>query len=148
MNAFLIGGKQGFIRIEIIEVFGFPNETSYLGGYEVKGKIDIKSGNYFVKDAELWFSTGQIYTFFSQLQKCFKQLNGSVTFTDSSSNIEFEMHFNRLGQITIEGYFQEFLSEENKLHFEFESEQSYLLSSFEELRKIVAHYGGLEGKRR
>ncbi|MEQ6357251.1 hypothetical protein ABNX05_21705 [Lysinibacillus sp. M3] len=60
MNAFLIGSKQGFIRIEIIEVFGFPNETSYLGGYEVKGKIDIKSGNYFVKDAELWFSTCQI----------------------------------------------------------------------------------------
>ncbi|MEQ6357250.1 hypothetical protein ABNX05_21700 [Lysinibacillus sp. M3] len=53
-----------------------------------------------------------------------------------------------MGQITIEGYFQEFFSEENKLHFEFESEQSYLLSSFEELRKIVSHYGGLEGKRR
>jgi len=147
MNAFLIGGKQGYIRIEIIEVIGFPNVTSYLGGYEVKGKIDIKSGNYFVQDAELWFSTGQIYTFFIQLQKCFKQLNGSVTFTDSSSNMEFEIHFNRLGQITIEGYFQEFLSKENKLHFEFESEQSYLLSSFDELRMIVAHYGGLEGKR-
>ncbi|MGE7625235.1 hypothetical protein ACQKMD_20115 [Viridibacillus sp. NPDC096237] len=54
----------------------------------------MKSGNYFVKDAELWFSTGQVYTFFIQLQKCFKELNGSVNFVDPASNLEFGMHFN------------------------------------------------------
>lgn len=48
--------------------------------------------------------------------RCFKQLNGSMNFTDSTSN------------------------------FGFENEQGNLLSSFEELRKIVDHYGGLEGK--
>ena len=50
--------KKDNTKIELNEVYGFPNETSYLGGYDVKGKIDIKSGNYFVKDAEIWFSTG------------------------------------------------------------------------------------------
>ena len=144
VNEFVIGGKQGFIRIEIIEVIGFPNETSFKGGYEVKGKIDIKCGNYFVKDAELWFSTGQIYEFFIELQKCYRQLNGIVNFAPES-NLKFEMYFNKLGQVTIQGYFQELLSEENILHFEFESEQSYLFSTLEELQKIAVHYGGLEG---
>ncbi|MBO9131060.1 hypothetical protein [Bacillus sp. 165] len=39
MKEFIIAGKHGFIRIELNEVYGFPNETSYLGGYDVKGKI-------------------------------------------------------------------------------------------------------------
>lgn len=144
MNEFVIGGKQGFIRLEIDEVFGFPYETCFKGGYEVKGKIDIKSGNYFVKGAELWFSTGQIYEFYIDLQKCFKQLSGSINFAPES-NLKFEMQFNNLGQITIQGYYQELLSEENMLQFEFESEQSFLLSTLEELKKIVDHYGGLKG---
>ena len=144
MNEFVIGGKQGYIRIEITEVLGFPNETSYKGGYEVKGKIDIKSGNYFVKEAELWFSTGQVFEFYTELQKCYRKLNGVMKFTPDS-NLKFEIHFNKLGQINIQGYFQEFLSEENLLQFEFESEQSYLFSTLEELKKIVDHYGDLEG---
>jgi hypothetical protein len=28
MNYFKIEGKQGFIQVEFIEVFGFPNDTS------------------------------------------------------------------------------------------------------------------------
>ena len=86
MNQFVIGGKQGFIRLEINEVLGFPHETSFKGGYEVKGKIDIKSGNYFVKDAELWFSTGQVYELYIELQKCFRKLNGSVVFAPESQS--------------------------------------------------------------
>ena len=43
MNEFKVVGKQGITRIEIElnEVYGFPNQTSYLGGYDVKGKIEI-----------------------------------------------------------------------------------------------------------
>ncbi|WP_260858118.1 hypothetical protein [Bacillus sp. FJAT-22090] len=31
MNNFTIAGKQELINIELNEVYGFPNETSYLG---------------------------------------------------------------------------------------------------------------------
>lgn len=141
-----MAGKQGFIQIELNEVYGFPNETSYLGGYDVKGKIDIKSGNYYVKDAEIWFSTGQVYQFFIQLQKCYNELKGSVTFSDSENNMKIKLNFNRLGQINIQGYFQEELHQENILHYEFESEQSYLTSTLRQLNSIVDQYGDLKGK--
>lgn len=147
MNEFKIAGKQGFIQIELYEVYGFPNETSYLGGYDVKGKIDIKSGNYYVKDAEIWFSTGQVYQFFIQLQKCYYELKGSVTFSESENNLKIELNFNRFGQINIQGYFQEVADQENILHYEFESEQSYLTSTLRQLNSIVDQYGDLKGKK-
>ncbi|RFU69387.1 hypothetical protein [Bacillus sp. V59.32b] len=147
MNEFIIAGKQGFIRIELSEVYGFPNETSYLGGYDVKGIVEIKSGNYFVKDAELWFSTGQVYQFFNQLQKCYNDLKGCVTFSESENNLKIDLSFNKFGQINIQGYFQEVAHQENILQFEFESEQSYLVSTLHQLQNIVDQYGDLKGKR-
>ncbi|SMQ77544.1 hypothetical protein SAMN05444673_2878 [Bacillus sp. OV166] len=145
MNEFKIAGKQGFIQIELNEVYGFPNETSYLGGYDVKGKINIKSRNYYVKDAEIWFSTGQVYQFFIQLQNCYNELKGSVTFLESENNLKIELNFNRFGQINIQGYFQEVAHQENILHYEFESEQSYLTSTLRQLNSIVEQYGDLKG---
>jgi hypothetical protein len=145
VSEFEIAGKQGFIRIEIIEVFGFPKETSYLGGYDVKGNIEIKSGNYYVKEAELWFSTGQVYEFFIQIQKCYNDLKGSATFLDPENNLEFNLNFNKRGQIHIQGRFQELAHEENILEFEFESDQSYLASTLHQLKNIVDYYGDLKG---
>jgi hypothetical protein len=147
VNTFEIAGKQGFIRIELIEVFGFPNETSYLGGYDVKGKIEIKSGNYYVKDSELWFSTGQVYQLLTLLKKCYNDLEGSFTFSDSENNLKIDLNFNNFGQINIQGYFQEFTHQENILQFEFESEQSYLVSTLHQLKIIVDQYGDLKGKK-
>jgi len=144
--AFELKGKQGFIRIELKEVFGFPKETSYLGGYDVKGKIQIKSGNYYVKDAELWFSTGQIYEFYKQLLKCYEELEGIINFPNTdSSELKLVLEFTGLGKFKIQGIFQEYLSVENFLEFEFESEQSYLISTLAELKEIVDYYGGNEG---
>ncbi|MBS8263905.1 hypothetical protein DYI25_05570 [Mesobacillus boroniphilus] len=146
MKEFTIAGKQGFVRIELNEVFGFPDQTSYLGGYDVHGKIELKSGNYFVKDADLWFSTGQVYKFFLELQKCYNDLQGSAIFSDSENALKINLNFNKLGQISIEGYFQEIPSEENTLQFEFESEQSYLGATLQQLNSIFEQYGGLKGK--
>jgi len=135
VSEFKIAGKNGFIRIEINEVFGFPTETRFNGGYDVKGKVEIKSGNYYVNEGELWFSTGQIFEFFIKLQKCYDKIDGNV----------IELEFIKLGQIQIQGYFQEFPSIENILEFEFESDQSYLASTLVELKKIVDCYGDLKG---
>lgn len=147
MNEFIIAGKQGFILIELNEVHGFPNETSYLGGYDVKGKVEIKSGNYYVKDAELWFSTGQVYQFFIQLQECYNTLKGLATFSESEKNLRIDLSFIRLGQINIQGQFQEVAHQENILQFEFESDQSYLVSTILQLQNIVDQYGDLKGKK-
>jgi hypothetical protein len=88
-----------------------------------------------------------LYQFSIELQKCYNELKGSVSFSESENNLQIELRLNRLGQINIQGYFQEFAHQENILHFEFESEQSYLSSSLRQLKSIVDQYGDLKGKK-
>lgn len=105
---------------------------------------EIKSGNYSVQ-GEVWFSTGQVFKFYDQLQKYLHELEGTATFTNNETNLKFDLDFHKLGQISIQGSFQEFPDLENELHFEIESDQSFLASTLPELKKMVDHYGGLKG---
>jgi len=147
MDEFTIGGRGGHLRIRFDEVFGFPHETSYYGGYDVKGKLDIQSGNYFVKEAEVWFSTGQVFQLYVQLQEMYHHLSGNISFTGAESDFEFDLEMTRQGQIKIHGHFQELSSEDNVLHFEYESDQSYLDSTLKSLKAITHHYGDMKGIR-
>jgi len=144
MNEFVVIGKQGFIRIELIKAFGFPKETSHFGGYDAQGITEIKSGNYYVK-GELWFSTGEVYEFYKQLERCYRELKGEATFWNAEANLRIDIKFNRLGQIIIQGYFKEQTHQGNELQFEIESDQSFLATTLQQLKKFVDHYGDLKG---
>jgi hypothetical protein len=48
MEEFTLKGNQGYIRFCLEEVMGFPSDTSHFGGYDTKGGVEIKSGNYYV----------------------------------------------------------------------------------------------------
>ena len=68
MEKLLIKGESGsFIEIIYSEVYGFPENTSYFGGYEVSAKINIKSEG-FSLNSDFYTSTGEIYTFFENLK--------------------------------------------------------------------------------
>jgi len=148
MYEFFLRGNQGcFVSITIDEVFGFPNLTSHFGGYDVRGSVEIKSGNYYVK-GELWFSTGEIYEFYNQLARRFTDIKGVASFCTTEANLKLEVTFGHRGQVLIEGYFKEFAHKDNELKFEIESNQSFFEETLEGLREFVSDYGDLKGKRR
>lgn len=148
MNDFIVRGKQGcFLRITLNDVIGFPETTSHFGGYDVKGIVDIKSGSYYVK-GELWFTTGETYEFFNQLDRCYSDLQGVAVFCSSEANLKFEVKFINLGQVVIEGYFKEFYDRDNELKFEIESNQSFFVETLDGLRKIATMYGDQKGVNR
>ncbi|MFJ7952784.1 hypothetical protein ACIQZG_14770 [Lysinibacillus sp. NPDC096418] len=144
MNGFTIKGKQGFIRIELQKVSGFPKDTSHFGGYDAEGNVEIESGNYYVL-GELWFTTGDVYEFYKQLDKCYCELKGMATFGNYETSIKIEVVFNQLGTVVLQGYFKEKAHMENELQFEIESDQSFLSSTLEDLRIFVDHYGNSKG---
>ncbi|MGG3452302.1 hypothetical protein ABER98_21125 [Domibacillus aminovorans] len=144
MNEFVVKGKNGFIRIELHKASGYPEDTSHFGGYDAEGIAEIKSGNYYVL-GELWFTTGEVYEFYKQLEKCYRELTGSAVFWNSESSLKIEVIFNNLGQVILQGYFKEEPHLENELQFEIESDQSFLASTVEELKRFVDYYGGLKG---
>lgn len=145
MYQFKLGNEPDFIELKLTEVIDFPHTTDFEGGYVVKGKVSIQSGRYFVKDAEVWFTTGQVYELYVQLQKLYEQLKGSIHFSNRGETLNFTLQFNRYGQIQVRGYFQELLSEENQLQFGFQLDQSYLPKTLNELKHIVDLYGDMEG---
>lgn len=148
MNEFVIRGKQGcFIKITLDEVFGFPNMTSHAGGYDTRGTVEIKSGNFYVK-GQLWFSTGETYEFYNQLVRCWKNLDGVATFCNSEADLKIEVKFNNRGQVEIEGYFKEYAPRDNELRFKIESNQSFFVETLDGLKEIVNCYGDQEGTRR
>lgn len=40
---FSIEGPNGSIKIELEEVFGYPNQTSHFGGYDTKSRLYLTS---------------------------------------------------------------------------------------------------------
>ncbi len=133
MNGFTVKGNQGFIRIESQNISGFPEDTSHFGGYDAVGIVEIKSGNYYVL-GELWFTTGDIYKFYKQLDKCYRELKGMATFWNYETSLKLEVVFNQMGQVVLQGYFKEKAHMENELHFEMECDQTFLSSTLEDLR--------------
>lgn len=139
MNGFTIKGNQGFIRIELQNVMNFPKEISHYGGYDTEGVVEIKSGSYYVL-GKVWFTTGDVYAFYTQLDKCYRELKGKATFSNYETSLKLEVVCNHFGQVVLQGYFKEKALLENELQFEIESDQSYLSSTLADLRKIVDHY--------
>lgn len=150
MDAFTIKGSNGFFTITIQEVFGFPDTTSMLGGYDVRGNIDIQCGKIgrYSANGELYFSTGQIYTLFNQLKQAYEKLDGEVTFINEyDRTFKVKIAFNDKGHVFISGEFQEFTHESNRLFFEIDSDQTYLAASLKELEALTNKFGGLTGYR-
>ena len=151
MDAFSIKGSNGLFTITVREVFGFPDKTSMLGGYDVRGNIDIQCGSIgrYSANGELYFSTGQIYTFFNQLKHAYKTLNGEVTFINEyDKTFKVKIEFDDKGHVFISGEFQELTHESNRLFFEIDSDQTYLSASLKELESITNKFGGLTGYRK
>ncbi|WP_141638407.1 hypothetical protein [Leptospira weilii] len=137
---FSIAGEQGFIKITIREVFGFPDETSYLGGYDCNCFIEIKSKGYNAS-GNFWCSTGILYDFYTELSIFYKKLEGTLEFKSPEYQLEFSLSFDNYGHFVIKGNYDEQGLGENSLIFSIESDQSYLVSTINSLRKIVSKYG-------
>lgn len=145
MHEFILRGKKGcFVQIIIEEVLDFPNMTSHFGGYDARGTVEIKSGNYYVK-GQLWFSTGEVYQFYEQLIRCMADLGGVAILMNSEMNLKLEVKFSKRGQVIIEGYFKEFAHEDNKLFVEIESNQSFFVETLDGLKHIINRYGDMKG---
>ena len=141
MEKLLIKGESGsFIEIIYSEVYGFPENTSYFGGYEVSAKINIKSEG-FSLNSDFYTSTGEIYTFFENLKICNKNLSGSTKYISYEDNLEIFISYDNLGHLKINGSFQTNSILNNKLIFEFISDQSYISETLNNFQPIINKYG-------
>ncbi|WP_213188651.1 WapI family immunity protein [Cloacibacterium caeni] len=145
MEKLSIKGESGnFIEIIYLEVYGFPDNTSHFGGYDVLAKINLKSEDFTI-NSDFYTSTGEIYNFFENLEKCNKNLSGSVKFISCEDNLEFFVSYNNLGHVNINGSFHNHSILNNKLTFELISDQSYISETLKNFQPIIDKYGNNSG---
>lgn len=149
--SFTIGSPAGeYIKLEILEVYGFPDRTSFHGGYDILCRLEIRSGVYGAVTNGYYSCTGAIYKFYTALEKCHAALCGkcgySVPFA-AENELDFTAEFDG-GAVTIRGEYIDDPHVENALKFEFPTDQSYLSSTLAELKAIVNMFGDNKGKPR
>ena len=144
MLAFRITGIDEFIELTIDEVWGFPNEISYGGGYGAKGRLSICAGEYSVS-AMHYFTTGELYRFFMGLKQCYAILNGEVVLENNEGALELKCMFNKHGHVFASGMFRADSVVKNILFFEIETDQTQLNNSISDLQTVYKIFGGNEG---
>tara|TARA_R110002033_G_C3745153_1_gene225549 strand:+ start:70 stop:510 length:441 start_codon:yes stop_codon:yes gene_type:complete len=143
MEEFELKGENGIITVGIEKTFDFPNKTCFKGGYECVVGIEIRVGSYSVR-SKFYASTGELFKFYEKLKTCQSELNGVAEFDSYEKNLELTVKYDS-GKISIFGTYQENLGIDNKLEFDFNSDQSYFKNSVEQLERIFDKYGGMKG---
>ena len=150
MKAFCLKGLAEDEKIEIIieELYGFPTETCYDGGYDFRGVANICVGKFKVNNAAVFCSTGALYRLLASLKQCYHTLEGEAKFLHSlENNITFVLKMGRFGRAVIEGEYQEFSHLNTRLIFEMETDQTYILATINELQHMEDLFGDELGKR-
>lgn len=142
----LIGiyGDNSYIEFNLIELWGFPESTCFKGGYDGKWYVSLKSDNYEAKDIG-YLATGELIVFFDDLKTMYKSLTGSAKLALIDTDLEVNVEVNDRGQIAVSGIYKAKPEVNNKLCFEFFSNQSYLVKSLDQFGEMINCYGGMRG---
>ncbi|MEQ2609901.1 WapI family immunity protein [Eubacterium ventriosum] len=115
------------ITLNLIEVLGYPDTTSYEGGYDIICTLEIKCGCYTVNCDRYFAASGALYRFQKELIKCYEMLKGNAKYTLFLENdLFFEVFMESGGKANIKGNYQECPDKDNKLLFEIETDQTCL----------------------
>jgi hypothetical protein len=143
MEEIYLEGIDGFVKFRVLDVYGFPEEKNYLGCYDIRVEVAIKSQNYLV-NGEVWTNTAEIFNLIKELEVCQINLKGKIKYSPFESDLGLEIHYVDFGHIIISGKYQERADIETKLEFEFHSDQSYVQLSLEGLKNFFQKYGGAQ----
>ncbi|MBF9239602.1 hypothetical protein I2I05_19575 [Hymenobacter sp. BT683] len=136
----ILGDNGDHISITFVEVWGFPNTTSFVGGYDVLAAVIIKAGGFQVI-SNFYTSTGEIYELLKQLVRSNEQLSGVVRYASFEGNLEFTAEYDTLGHVQIKGCFLANDDTENRLIFSIKSDQSFMNLSINQLKLLADKYG-------
>ena len=141
---FKIYTNDGFVRIQLAKVFGYPNETCHWGGYDTQSQLEIKSQGLTVL-TNLYISTGELYNFYEQLSNAYNSLTGTANLSSYEGNLNLSLTFDNLGHANINAEYREYIEPSYSVKFNMETDQSYLKETVSELERIYQKYGNSIG---
>lgn len=150
MDIFCLNGFHNEkIELELIDVLGFPEETSYEGGYDIICRLLIQVGSYQINYDRLYSATGALYRFSDELKKCYANLEGKAGYKLLLENdLAFEVEMVGSGHAVVTGSFRERPDRKNVFSFEMETDQTCLLPVIQEIDMLKNVYGDEMGIRK
>lgn len=143
MHLFSLNGYQNDkICLELEEDIGFPDSTSYEGGYDIRCNLKIDAGCYHVEYDELYSATGAIFRFCDELKECYYRLEGQAEYKlFLEDNLYFKVEMTTGGHAVVTGNFQARYDKESILQFQIETDQSCFMSVIQDIEKLKEKYG-------
>lgn len=150
MEIFCLNGYANEkIQLELIDILGFPEETSQEGGYDIICRLLIQIGSYHINYNKLYSATGALYRFSDELKSFYMNLNGKAQYKLLLENdFAFEVEMKRSGHAVVTGSFQERPDKQNIFSFEMETDQSCFPSVFQKIDALKEIYGDKFGMRK
>ena len=147
IKVFEIGSGQECVKMEIVEAFGFPNTTSFRGGYDVRCKLEIRTGVYTCYTENYYTATSALYDFYIALQDCHDKLSGKATYSVyyPENDLVLEVEFTQKGAVYVNGKYHENPTINDILYFELVTDQSYFKDVLSDLKKIILTFGDKKG---
>jgi hypothetical protein len=139
------GIDDDFVRLTVDEVFGYPKEICYAGGYGAKGRLSIQADGFILEEVEHYFGTGELYDFMKQLETCYADVAGTATLNNTEKELSLECRFDKLGHIKVTGEFTKNTERNNRLYFDIHSDQTQVIAVLDALRHIAALFGDKRG---
>lgn len=146
--AICLHGYNEKIELTILEAPGFPDSTSYEGGYDLICELVIDTGCFHIQYDRLFSATGALYRFADELRNCYNTLSGTAEYKLWLENdLSFKVVMESGGHAVINGRFQERPDRNNVFEFEMETDQTCFLSVIQEIEALKEVYGGMMGKK-
>lgn len=125
---------------------GFPDTTSYEGGYDIICTLQIDIGCYHVKCNRLFSATGALYRFSDSLKKCYETLRGTAEYRLFLENdLVFTVSMTANGHASVKGTYQERPDQATVLAFEMETDQTCFLPVIQGIDGLKHTYGDMQG---
>ncbi|MFZ1695051.1 MAG: hypothetical protein WAT74_17790 [Flavobacteriales bacterium] len=142
---FAIKGETGnCVRLELLEIFGFPETTSHFGGYDARWSVLIKSHG-FSAHGELWIATGELIQLCSAMRKSYDELKGSFDWMNSDEELRLKFKFEPRGIVIVSGTYRQYRGTFDRLDFEFDTDQTFVNETLLDMERLISDYGGMRG---
>ena len=124
--------------VGIVRVPGFPKETFFMGGYDAECAIEIQCNGFSAK-GHSYFSTAMFHEFYNNLNQTHITLRGIAKFSSYENDFYLEAESDGIGHVLIRGSFSK--EPGNELKYYFETDQTFILKTLNDLSKIASKYG-------
>ena len=125
------------IELTLTDTLDYPKIKNFWGGYDFSGKLNLMIGGLNIEKAFFLFSTSALEKFSQELEVCYKKLKGHAIYKPTAHDatpLQIDIEFTREGNCEINCNYKD---NENLLKLQFNTNQSYLKGSIEDLKSFL-----------